>query len=88
MDKLTRVSFSIQQLAQLNVCRLYLNIIYLSDIIHSDGKTINHNFLIGIIPPTRSLNGTGSTKNTLLSKHGNFGTQQLKRYSTSKKTQC
>ena len=48
MDEFTREPFSIKQLTQLNACWIYLNIIHLSDIIYPDGKTLNHNFLIGI----------------------------------------
>ena len=50
MDELTRKPFSHKQLIHLNDCRIYLNIIHLSDIVHPDGKSINHNFLIGIKP--------------------------------------
>ena len=50
MDELTRGSSSISQLIQSNVCRLYLNIIHLNDIISPDGNTINNNFLIGCKP--------------------------------------
>ena len=47
MDKLARGSSSLNQLIQINACRLYLNIIHLSDIVNPDGKTINNNLLIG-----------------------------------------
>jgi len=50
MDDLTRGPSSHTQLIQLNACRLYLNIIHLSDIVNPDGKTINNNFLIGCKP--------------------------------------
>ena len=50
MDDLTRSPSSNIQLIQLNACRLYLNIIHLSDIVNPDGKTINNNFLIGCKP--------------------------------------
>ena len=50
MDDLTRVPLSHNQLIQLNACRLYLNIIHLSDILNSDGKTINNNSLKGCKP--------------------------------------
>ena len=50
MDELTREPFSTKQLIHLNVCRIYLNIIHLSDIVYQDGIFINHNFLIGIKP--------------------------------------
>ena len=53
MDKLTRGSSSHNQLIQINACRLYLNIIHLSDIVNPDGKTINNNFLIGCKPKMR-----------------------------------
>ena len=48
MDVLTRELFSTKQLIHLNACRIYLNIIHLSDIVYPDDKSINHNFLIGI----------------------------------------
>ena len=51
MDELTRGPSINSQLIQLNTCRLYLNIIHLSDIFNPDGKTINNNFLIGCKPP-------------------------------------
>ena len=38
MDDLTRGPSSNIQLIQLNACRLYLNIIHLSDIVNPDGK--------------------------------------------------
>ena len=47
MNELTRGSSSINQLIQINTCRLYLNIIHLSDIVNPDVDTINNNFLIG-----------------------------------------
>ena len=50
MDELTRGLFSIKQLIQLDVCRIYLNIIHLSDIVNPDEKTLNHNFLIECKP--------------------------------------
>ena len=50
MDELIRGSSSYNQLIQINACRLYLNIIHLSDIFNPDGKTINNNFLIGCKP--------------------------------------
>ena len=58
MDELTRGSSSLNQLIQINACRLYLNIIHLSDIVNPDGKTINNNFLIGCKPtyPSSKLN--------------------------------
>ena len=54
MDELTRGSSSLNQLIQINACRLYLNIIHLSDIVNPDGKTINNNFLIGCKPTYHS----------------------------------
>ena len=50
MDELTREIFSIKQLTHLNACRIYLNIVHLSDIVYPDGKSINQNFLIRIKP--------------------------------------
>ena len=50
MDELTRSSSSLKQLIQINACRLYLNIIHLSDIVNPNGKTINNNYLIGCKP--------------------------------------
>ena len=47
MDELTRGSSSHKQLIKINACRLYLNIIHLSNIVNSEGKTVNNNFLIG-----------------------------------------
>ena len=56
MDVLTRELFSTKQLIHLNACRIYLNIIHLSDIVYPDDKSINHNFLIGIKPVYPSSN--------------------------------
>ena len=50
MDELTRGSSSHKQLIKINACRLYLNIIHLSDIVNPDRKTINNNFLIECKP--------------------------------------
>ena len=47
MNELTRGSSSHNQLIKINACRLYLNIIHISDIINLDEKTFNNNFLIG-----------------------------------------
>lgn len=47
----------LKKLTHLNSCRLYLNILYLRDMTHPDGKTINHNYLVGVKPryPTSKL---------------------------------
>ena len=50
MNELMRELFSIKTFIHLNACQIYLNIIHFSDIVYPDGKTINHNFLIGIKP--------------------------------------
>ena len=57
MDELTRDSFLLKQLTHLNACRLYLNIIHLSDMTYPDGKINNHNYLVGVKPiyPTSKL---------------------------------
>ena len=62
MDELTRKLFSLKQLIHLNACRIYLNIIHLSDIVHPDGKSINHNFIIGIKPAYQSSKLKRSTQ--------------------------
>lgn len=40
MNEFTREKFTKIKFIQLNTCRLYLNLIYVSDIVNSDGKTI------------------------------------------------
>ena len=50
MDEFTREPLSIKQLIHLNACRLYLNILHLSNVVKPDGISVNHNVLIGIKP--------------------------------------
>ena len=38
------------KIANINDCQLYLNIIHLSNMIYPDGKTVNHNYLVGVNP--------------------------------------
>ena len=58
MDDLTRGSSSNTQLIQLNACRLYLNIIHLSDIVNPDENRMQTNLPVTEIkmaPPTIPL---------------------------------
>ena len=50
MDEFTREPLSVKQLIHFNACRLYLNILHLSNVVKPDGISVNHNFLIGIKP--------------------------------------
>ena len=45
MSEINNLNLSKQQKIQLNACRLYLQVATLSDIVNSDGKTINQHFL-------------------------------------------
>ena len=42
VDEVLQSNFTKSKLIQVNACRLYLQILYLSDIIEPDGKTVNH----------------------------------------------
>ena len=86
MDELTRGPSTNNQLIQLNACRLYLNIIHLSDIVYPDGKTINNHFLIGCKPPYPSSKLKWPHQKYPLSKPGNCGTLQSETFSIYKKT--
>ena len=44
------MNYSIKQLIHLNACRLYLNILHLSNVVKPDGISVNHDLLIGIKP--------------------------------------
>ena len=42
VDEVLQSNLTKSKLIQVNACRLYLQILYLSDIIEPDGKTVNH----------------------------------------------
>ena len=45
MSKVSKLHLSKQHNIQINTCRLYLQVVILSDIANSDGRTVNNHFL-------------------------------------------
>ena len=45
MSEISKLKLPKQQTIQINACRLYLQVVTLSDIVNPDGRTINHYFL-------------------------------------------
>ena len=64
MDEILYLHLSQNKLTQLNACRLYLQILHLSDITYPDGKTINSSFILGHHPdyPRAKYNWPQHTK--------------------------
>ena len=50
MDELLQSNLPKSKIIQVNVCRLYLQILYRSDIINPDGKTVNYTYHSGKRP--------------------------------------
>ena len=50
MDEVMKSNLTKNQLIQVNACRLYLQILYLSDTIESNGKTVNYMYHLGKRP--------------------------------------
>ena len=50
MDEVLQSNLPKSKIIQVNACRLYLQIIYLSDIINPDSKTVNYTYYSGKRP--------------------------------------
>ena len=50
MDEVLQSNLTKSKISQVNACRLYLRIVYFSDIIEPDGKTVNPTYYAGKCP--------------------------------------
>ena len=50
MSNIGKLNLSKKHIIQINTCRLYLQVVILSDIANSDGRTVNNHFLDGNTP--------------------------------------
>ena len=79
MDEVLQSSLNKSKLIQVNACRLYLHIIYLSDIIEPDGKMlIQCSTLANVHHTRRRPHSLGHINPSHLTQRGRHGTKLYK----------